>query len=655
MAQDPLHELHTLALDLRGSSSSQADDLWSQVDPDLWRTTRNPWLIHQVLDPDRREALARDPHFRELLRRYASLRKQSLTQKSWFEEHHGGTINRVLYLSMEFGLSESLPIYSGGLGILAGDHLKASSDLGVPLTGVGLLYGQGYFRQVIDSSGNQRALYPYNDSGQLPILPLLDRDGGLIRIPLRWPGRTLWVRAWRVRVGRVPLYLLDTNDLMNAPADRAITAALYAGDPALRLQQEMVLGIGAIRLMERLGQIPDRLHLNEGHAALAVIERAYQHPLPFQEAFKANKQTTLFTTHTAVPAGFDRFNRDLLEEYLAPYLDQINLPLDPFFSLGEHEGTFNMAYLAGRGSGAINAVSRLHREVTQKLLGHIGAPIGSVTNGVHVPSWESPEADDLWTSSCGAQRWMGSLERVEEEIRLIPDEELWAFRNGARQGLIAYTQEQAPNPLQADRLTVAFARRFATYKRLDLLLTDQERLTRLLTDPDKPIQLILAGKAHPDDEPGREMINRWLTFISRPHIREHVLFIPDYDILLAERLVQGADLWLNMPERPWEASGTSGMKTLVNGGLNLSVLDGWWDEAYSPEVGWAIGEDAAESLYTLLEGEIRETFYDRDQRGFPTAWLAKVRESMATLTPRFSTNRMVREYVENYYLTGIAK
>ncbi len=656
MASDPLHELHTLALDLRGSSSSQADDLWSRVDPDLWRTTRNPWLILQILTPERREILTHDPHFRETLRRHASLRKQSLKQESWFQKHHAGALNRVLYLSMEFGLSEALPIYSGGLGILAGDHLKAASDLGVPLTGVGLLYGQGYFRQVIDTHGEQQELYPFNDSGQLPITPLLDKQGGLVRIPLPWPGRTVWVRVWRVGVGRIPLYLLDTNDLMNAPADRAITAELYAGDPALRIQQEMVLGIGGWRLMEELGQIPDRLHLNEGHAALAVIERAQSHAtekgLPFDEALAQTKPGNLFTTHTAVPAGFDRFDQELLKHHLSAYLAEIDLPLETVMALGQHGSTLNMAYLAARGSGGVNAVSKLHEKVTRELFSDLNIEIGSVTNGVHVPSWESPEADDLWTGACGAERWMGNLETVEEDIRAISDHELWEFRNHARAKLIDYAKERLDNLLRPEPLTIGFARRFATYKRLDLLLTDEERLSRLLTDPEKPIQLIIAGKAHPNDQEGKQVIARWLAFIRQPHIRPHVLFLADYDLLLAERLVQGVDLWLNTPQRPWEASGTSGMKTLANGGLNLSERDGWWDEAYSPEIGWTLGEDAAESLYTLLEGEISDTFYNRDPNGIPIDWLKMVRESMSTLTTRFSTNRMVREYVETYYLTG---
>ena len=675
--RNTLYELYTLARDLRGSSSSQADELWGAIDPNLWATTRNPWMILQTLTPKRREELAHDRHFREILRRHTSLRKQSLKEKSWFQND---SLKRIAYLSMEFGLSESLPIYSGGLGILAGDHLKAASDLGVPLTGVGLLYGQGYFRQVLSKGGTQTELYPYNDSEQLPITPLLDEEGGMVRIPLPWPGRTLWVKVWRVEVGRIFLYLLDTNDLLNIPADRAITAELYAGGADVRLQQEMVLGIGGWRLMEKLWPTPDICHLNEGHAALAIIERAQsyakEHSLSFDNALSHTKAGNLFTTHTAVPAGFDRFDADLLSHYLSAYLAEIGLPLETLLRLGQAtpDEPLNMAYLAVRGSGAVNGVSKLHGKVTQELFADLKeeVPIGSITNGVHIPSWESPEADDLWTSACGAMRWMGSLETLEEDLKEISNQELWDFRNRGRENLTHYARTRLnaelrssglPTPdtlLDPDVLTIGFARRFATYKRIDLLLTDEKRLTQILTHSEKPIQLIMAGKAHPDDEEGKAVIARWLAFIRQPHIRSHATFLADYDILLAERLVQGIDVWLNMPRRPWEASGTSGMKVLANGGLNLSELDGWWDEAYSPEVGWALGDgsqgDAAEAehLYTLLEGEIRDTFYTRNEEGIPEGWLRKVRESMATLTPRFSTNRMVREYTETYYLPQAA-
>jgi starch phosphorylase len=601
---------------------------------------------------------------------------------------------------MEFALSEALPIYSGGLGNVAGDQLKAASDLGVPVVGVGLLYQQGYFRQAIAADGSQEELYPYNDPAQLPISPVRDDSGEWIRIPIELPGAKIWLRAWQVQVGRLALYLLDSNDPANPPAARGIASELYGGGPELRLRQELVLGIAGWRLLRALRLEPEVCHLNEGHAAFAVLERARSfmedNRCPFDVALAVTRAGNLFTTHTPVPAGFDRFAPSLIDLYLRRYAeDGLGLVLRDLLALGRENPEdpnepFNMAYLAIRGSGAVNGVSRLHGQVSRRIFQSFfprwpqsEVPVGHVTNGVHTPSWDSAEADALWTRACGAERWRGTMDTIEQDLARATDADLWATRISARKGLVTYARERMARQVESmamaadqvavmcgcldpDTLTLGFARRFATYKRPGMLLHDPERLVRILTDRDRPVQLIMAGKAHPADQAGQEIIKAWIEFMRRPEVCGSVIFFADYDLLLAERLVQGADLWLNTPRRPWEASGTSGMKVLVNGGLNLSELDGWWAEAYAPDVGWALGDgqdhgddpawDAAEAeaLYTLLERDVVPAFYTRDQHGMPTGWIAKIRASMARLTPRFSTNRVVREYAEKYYMPAAA-
>ena len=601
---------------------------------------------------------------------------------------------------MEFMLSEALPIYSGGLGNVAGDQLKATSDLGVPVVGVGLLYQQGYFRQVIDTGGAQQALFPYNDPGQLPITPVRQANGEWLRLEIASPGYSVWLRAWQVQVGRVKLYLLDSNDAANFPAHRGITSELYGGGPELRLKQELLLGIGGWRLLGALGIQPEVCHLNEGHAAFAVLERArsfmQENAQPFEVALAATRAGNLFTTHTAVAAGFDRFAPALIEQYLGGYATQkLGMTLHDLLALGRQNPddpseSFNMAYLAIRGSGAVNGVSRLHGQVSRHLFEPLfphwpadEVPIGHVTNGVHMPSWDSAAADDLWTEACGKDRWLGTTETLGQDIRRIPNARLWQFRMAASKSLIDYARQRlarhyaaaGASPEAVDRakhlfdpnaLTLGFARRFATYKRPNLLLHDPERLLRLLSNPQRPVQLILAGKAHPADAAGQALIQKWIHFIRQPEARPHAIFLSDYDMLLTEHLVQGVDVWLNTPRRPWEACGTSGMKVLVNGGINLSELDGWWAEAYTPEVGWALGDgqehgddpawDAAEAeaLYDLLEREVIPEFYTRDENGIPTAWVKRMRESMARLTPRFSANRAVCKYTEQHYLPAAA-
>jgi starch phosphorylase len=689
--------LAELALDMRWSWNHAADEVWGELDPALWDLTHNPWGLLQTVSRDRIERVLVDPGFRKKVGDLVQAKRQTSEAPAWFQQTYPQShLTCVAYFSMEFMLSEALPIYSGGLGNVAGDQLKAASDLGVPVVGVGLLYQQGYFRQVIDKDGAQQALFPYNDPGQLPITPLRHPNGEWLRLEIALPGYSVWLRAWQVQIGRVKLLLLDSNDAANFPVHRGITSELYGGGPELRLKQELLLGIGGWRLLAALGIQPQVCHLNEGHAAFAVLERARtfmeETGQSFEVALAVVRTGNLFTTHTAVAAGFDLFAPALIEQYLGGYAEEkLGITLHDLLALGRRDPndsseSFNMAYLAIRGSGAVNGVSRLHGKVSRRIFTPLfphwpveEVPVGHVTNGVHMPSWDSAAADDLWTEACGKDRWLGTTETLEQDIRRLSDARLWQFRTAASNSLVQYARERLSRQLAASgaspeavdgakhlfdpkALMLGFARRFATYKRPNLLLHDPERLLRLLTDRQRPVQLILAGKAHPADQAGQALIQEWTHFIRRPEARPHVIFLSDYDMLLTEHLVQGVDVWINTPRRPWEASGTSGMKVLVNGGINLSELDGWWAEAYTPEVGWALGDgrehgddpawDAAEAvaLYDLLEGEVIPEFYTRNQQGIPTAWIGRMRESMARLTPRFSANRTVREYTEQHYL-----
>ena len=686
---------------MRSSWNHAGDKVWRLLDPELWELTQNPWVVLQTVSRDKLERELAEPSFRENISALLRAKRHATETPAWFQQHHAqAPLTCAAYFSMEFMLSESLPIYSGGLGNVAGDQLKAASDLGVPVVGVGLLYQQGYFRQVIDNDGAQQALFPYNDPGQLPITPLRQPNGEWLRLEIALPGYSVWLRTWQVQVGRVKLYLLDSNDAANIPARRGITSELYGGGPELRLTQELLLGIGGWRLLVALGIQPEVCHLNDGHAAFAVLERARSFmqdtSLPFEVALAVTRAGNLFTTHTAVAAGFDRFAPDLIEQYLRRYAEEkLGITLHDLLALGrqnpdDSSEPFNMAYLAIRGSGAVNGVSRLHGEVSRSLFEPLfprwpaeEVPVGHVTNGVHVPSWDSAAADDLWTDACGKDCWLGPTEHLERDIRRLSDARLWRLRTASTKSLVEYARGRLSRQLTAsgaspeaiseaeslfdpNALTLGFARRFATYKRPNLLLHDPERLLRLLTNPQRPVQLILAGKAHPADEAGQALIQEWMHFIRQPEARPHVMFLSDYDMQLTERLVQGVDVWLNTPRRPWEASGTSGMKVLTNGGVNLSELDGWWAEAYTPEVGWALGDgqehgddpdwDAAEAtmLYERLEREVVPEFYARGEQGIPTAWVARMRESMALLTPRFSANRTVREYTEQRYIPAAA-
>ena len=693
--------LAELALDMRWSWNHATDAVWRALDPVLWNITQNPWVVLQTVSRDQLERVLGDPTFRKNIDDLIQGKHQAAERPAWFQQKHPKSpLTCVAYFCMEFMLSEALPIYSGGLGNVAGDQLKAASDLGVPVVGVGLLYQQGYFRQVIGKDGSQQALYPFNDPGQLPITPLRQPNGEWLRLEIALPGYSVWLRAWQVHAGRVRLFLLDSNDAANFPAHRGITSELYGGGPELRLVQEMLLGIGGWRLLGALGIKPEVCHLNEGHAAFVALARARnfmeETGQPFEVALAATRAGNLFTTHTPVAAGFDLFDPALIEQYLGGYAQKrLGITIHDLLALGrrnpdDSSEPFNMAYLAIRASGAVNGVSRLHGKVSRRLFGPLfprwpedEAPIGHVTNGVHMPTWDSAAADELWTQACEKGRWLGTIEDLEQRICRISDATLWQFRTTARKSLIEYARDRLSRQLAAsgsspeaverakhlfdpNALTLGFARRFAAYKRPNLLLHDRERLLRLLSNSQRPVQLIIAGKAHPADQAGQALIQEWIQFIRQPETRPHVIFLSDYDMQLTGHLVQGVDVWINTPRRPWEACGTSGMKVLVNGGINLSELDGWWAEAYTPEVGWALGDgqehgddpawDAAEAeaLYDLLERQVIPEFYARGNDGIPAAWVERMRQSMAHLTPHFSAHRTVREYTEQRYLPAAA-
>ncbi|MBL1321771.1 MAG: alpha-glucan family phosphorylase [Methylophaga sp.] len=693
-----LQTLSDLVLDLRWTWSHKADVLWRMLDEETWERTKNPWTLLQHLSKQRLQQLAEDEEFCQELNRLTEERTSYLSTGSWYDENKTDLdIGKVAYFSMEFGLGEALPIYAGGLGILAGDYLKTASDLGLTVIGIGLLYQEGYFRQMLDAQGHQLAIYPYNEPSTLPIQPLCKENGECLYITLNLPGRKLMLRVWQVNVGRVQLYLLDSNDPINSPLDRGITSKLYGGNNELRFLQELVLGIGGWRLLDAIGDDISVCHLNEGHAAFVVLERARQYmeqkECSFQEAVWATRAGNIFTTHTPVVAGFDTFQPQLIEKYFPifhNFLSKTGLTLQQLLALGRENPNdtsepFNMAYLAMRGCARSNGVSELHGKVSRQLFKNLyprwpknEVPVSHVTNGIHVPSWDSSWADKLWTDACGKQRWLGNTESLHHSIQAISDETLWTLRTKEREDLLHYARKRlaiqmgqiGASPEQIDEteqvldpnaLTLGFARRFATYKRPNLLLHDKARLIRLLTNNTRPVQLIIAGKAHPSDANGQLMIKQWIDFVSDPSIRGHVVFLEDYDIALAQHLVQGVDVWINTPRRPWEACGTSGMKILANGGLNLSELDGWWAEAFSENVGWFVGDGQehgssldwdhveAEQLYQRLENEIIPLFYNRDAQGIPRQWLRLVRNSLMTLAPQFSSNRMVREYVEKFY------
>ena len=687
-----------LAFNLRWTWNHATDRVWEALNAEVWHQTRNPILVIQNTPRSRFDELARDAGFVERVRHLERSEAEHLSRPSWFQQSSQLEPAPVIaYFSMEYGLADAMPLYSGGLGVLAGDHLKTASDLGVPLVAVGLFYREGYFRQMLDAAGAQIEVYAVNSRESLPVRQVTDDEGMPFRVTIALPGRDLRMRIWRADVGRIPLYLLDSDDPLNSPFDRAITAKLYAGDGEERLLQEIALGIGGWRALQALGHEVDVCHLNEGHAALATIERARAFAeaqlCDFFTALWATRGGNVFTTHTPVAAAFDTFPRELVQKYGVGYARQSGIKPEQLLGLGranpgDVDEPFNMAYLAARTCARVNGVSELHGRVSRLIFAPLfprwpeaEVPVTHVTNAVHVPSWDSPWADRLWTEACGKERWLGAPERLREAVAQLSDAQLWDFRGMERRDLVDYARRrllrqlsqrsgrddsvaQAHDALDPNVLTLGFARRFTEYKRPTMLLAQPERLARLLCDAARPVQLIIAGKAHPRDELGRSFVREWAEFVRRPEIRSRAVFLEDYDMTLAEHLVQGVDVWINTPRRPWEASGTSGMKVLVNGGLNLSELDGWWAEAYAPEVGWALGDgrqhfepdwDETETgqLFELLEQQVVPEFYDRDADGIPVAWVARIRASLSRLTPRFSSNRMMADYLDRLYLPAV--
>ncbi len=698
-----LAPLREIAMNLRWSYTPDARELIRRVDPQLWEESgQNPIAMFGMVEPARWQDLAENDRFLEHLDRVREGLDRHLRAETWFEENHPESGGTVAYFSFEYGLSEALPLYAGGLGVLAGDHLKSASDMGVPICGVGLLYQVGYFRQYLNPDGWQQEEYGESDFHQMPVEQVVNEQGAPLSIEIPMGERVVRANIWRVQVGRVPLYLLDTNIPANAPADREITYQLYGGDLEMRIRQEILLGIGGIEALQRcLDRPPDVFHLNEGHAAFLVLERVrtmmVEHGLSFQEAVEATRVGNVFTVHTPVTAGHDSFPRALIERYFGSYCRQLDLSLDEFMRLGadaceDGPDSFSMTVLALRFSAWRNGVSELHGRVSRRIWHHLWpeapddeVPITSVTNGIHVGSFISDDMAALFN------RYLGSGWRTEpgdasvwDRVADIPEAELWRAHERRRERLIAVARrrlhdqlknrgasaqdlERAREALDPEALTIGFGRRFATYKRATLILRNPERLKRLLTDRDRPVQLLFAGKAHPDDRPGKELIREVVHFARDPEVRSRIVFLENYDLHLARYIVQGVDVWLNTPRRPLEASGTSGMKVTANGGLNCSILDGWWDEAYSPETGWAIGRGEeycdeerqddveADALYTLLEQEIIPLFFDCGEDGIPHGWVAKMKRAMQIICPQFNSNRMVGEYVERFYLPGMRR
>ena len=695
---EALAPLSELAGNLWFCWHAEAVDLWQRVDHHLWpRLGHNPVALLNQVSQQRLEALAQDSGFLAQLERVMDqMRGYLAAGKCAFLNGRAPENFTVAYFSAEYGLAACLPLYSGGLGVLSGDHLKSASDLNLPLVGVGLAYGQGYFTQYLNPDGWQQEEYHPNDFWNLPMELVLDQQGGELTISVDIEGQPLAARVWKVQVGRVPLYLMDANLEANPPELRSITYQLYGGDRLMRIRQEILLGIGGVRLLAALGLEPNVIHMNEGHSAFASLERIrqlrQQRGLSFDEAREVVRASNCFTTHTPVPAGNDYFDPELVKRHFGAYVAELGISLPVLLGYGrvnpaDQSEQFCMTVLALRLSGFANGVSRLHGRVSRKMWAGVwphfpveDLPITHVTNGVHIPSWISNDAAYLYLRYLGPG-WMEDpdSQAVWQAIEEIPDAELWRVREHrrgqmvdfvrrtlsaqrARRGANAEELRQAGEVLHPEALTVVFARRFATYKRAVLIIQDTDRLARLLNDPQRPMQLIFAGKAHPKDDEGKEFIRRIASLTSDPRFTGRLVFIEDYDINTARYLVQGADVWLNTPRRPLEACGTSGMKAAANGGLHLSVLDGWWDEGFQPGLGWAIGrgeehpedypQDEVEgrALYRLLENEVAPLFYRRDADGLPRGWIAYIKKSLLTLCPVFNSHRMLEDYAELGYL-----
>lgn len=693
-----LKNLELLAGNLYWSWDPDMRQLFRRLDRNLWEAVgQNPVELLNKLEQSRLEIRAKDEGYLSNLNRARENLESYLAQKTWYQENFAkkGSFH-IAYFSMEYGMTPAMPIYSGGLGILSGDHLKSASDLGLPLIGIGLLYQEGYFHQYLSTDGWQQEMYPRVNFHDLPIeVVTVKETEEPLMISLNFPGRTVYAQIWKVQVGRISLYLLDSNVPQNQPDDQKITDQLYGGDSDKRIRQEILLGIGGIRALDALGIHPEVCHMNEGHSAFMALERArllmLEKGLSFGEAHEATRGSNVFTSHTPVPAGIDEFDPPMVDHYLGTYYDSLKISQQELHALGgvnreQTKGKFNMAIFAINMSSHYNGVSALHGQVARSMWHYLWpeapeseVPIGHVTNGVHIRTWISDDVAALFDLYLGP-RWSSnpSDKSVWERISNIPDEELWRAHERRREQLVAFARkrlkeqlinsdannsdiEAANNVLNPTFLTIGFARRFAQYKRAFLLFKDLERLKRLVNNSECPVQILFAGKAHPRDNVGKTIIRDIVTTIRHSDLRNKIVFLEDYDMNVAAHLVSGVDVWLNTPRRPREASGTSGMKAGANGVLNLSIRDGWWDEAYQSTIGWAIGrgeiyddleeQDAVEteSLFYLLEQEVVPRFYSRNSNDTPVEWIAMMKNSIQAIAPAFNTHRMVEDYFRNYY------
>lgn len=704
---ESLNRLHELAYNLRWSWDHETIGLFRRLDRELWEETyHNPVRMLGRLSQARLEAAANDPAFianyQRILSEFDAYMKSDDT---WFNRHFGHLRRKPLiaYFSTEFGITECLQNYSGGLGVLSGDHLKSASDLGIPLVGAGLLYQEGYFRQYLNADGYQQELYPINDYANLPVTLVRDASGQPLTVSVPLPGRELYAVVYKVQVGRIALYLLNSNIEKNQlEEDRSLTDRLYGGDRRTRIRQEILMGLGGIRMFKAMGIKPDIFHMNEGHSAFLALERIHDlmvdNKLNFEQAREISSASNIFTTHTPVPAGLEKFGYDLMDEHFTDFYRSLGLSREQFLELGreEIEGSqvFSLPVLALKLSAGANGVAKLHGDVSRNMwqfmypdLPETEVPISSITNGIHVQTWISADMGILLDRYINPNwRKDESQQEIWQSIDTIPDAELWRIHERRRSDLILFARkrlveqlkrrgisrtqlEAAEEALNPDALTIGFARRFATYKRATLIMRDVDRLARIMNDADRPVQIIFAGKAHPHDTQGKEFIRQIAHLAGHPQFRHSIVFLEDYDMHIARRLIQGVDVWLNNPRRPKEASGTSGMKVIYNGGLNCSVLDGWWAEAYDPSVGWAIGngeeypEDQlehqdfleSEAIYNLLEQDIVPLFYNRSRDGLPRDWIAKVKNSIHKLGPVFTTHRMVQEYTEQFYMPNFER
>ena len=689
--------LQKLAYNLWWCWNAEATALFRRINPDLFEALdHSPIRLLTSLDQTRYEELTRDTSFLADLDRASRHLQTYLDEKTWFQATYPQEADtRIAYFSMEFGIHESVPVYSGGLGVLAGDHLKSASDLGLPLMGVSFMFREGYFRQYLNLDGWQQERYPENDFFNLPLIAELDAAGEPVMVSAPLPDRDVQLRIWRIQVGRVPLYLLDANIPQNRPEDRSLTAQLYGGDTHTRIQQEILLGIGGLRALRALGKEPTVCHMNEGHAAFVTLERIRnlmaEQKHDFNTAAEAVKAGTCFTTHTPVPAGNDAFPPAMIEQYLGAYVNTLGIDRAGFYAKGRQHPEndaepFGMTVLALKLANTSNGVSKLHGSVSRKMWNDIWkglpeaeVPIGSITNGVHTQSWLAPEMGELFDRYVHVE-WEAKPTDfgVWAKAEAIPDAELWRTHSKCRAKLIAFARSRLKAQLQRrgappsdihaanevldpEALTIGFARRFATYKRGDLIFRDAERLAKIVNDAKRPVQFIFAGKAHPKDNGGKELIAKVVHQAAKAEFRNHVVFLEDYDMNVARYMVHGVDVWLNNPRRPLEASGTSGMKVAVNGGLNCSILDGWWVEGYDGDNGFAIGageeyadlvyQDDVESrlLYELIERDLVPMFYQRDGEALPRQWIRRMKRSISTLVPVYNTNRMVEEYYKTCY------